>query len=195
MNVKNVFRMEGRLWLRLRETGGKKLEVPCHHNLKSYLTAYVAEAGIHGDREGPLFRSLERNGSLSERRFNRHSAWEMLARRARTAGITTPVCNHSFRATSITAYPENPEARVKVAQYLADHAKTETTKLYDRRVERVSLDEILRLGMCATRRSPLPHSGAVLPPIIENIYNATRLNLALGYLSPNSFEEINALDG
>ena len=147
MNVKDVFRMEDRLWLRLHEKGGKELEIPCHHNLESYLSAYVAEAGIHGDREGPLFRSLDRDGSLSERRFNRHSAWEMLSRRARAAGITTPICNHSFRATGITAYLENPEARVEVAQYLAGHAKTETTKLYDRREERVSLDEIERIGI------------------------------------------------
>ena len=146
-NVKDVFRMEDRLWLRLYEKGGKELEIPCHHNLESYLSAYVAEAGIHGDREGPLFRSLERDGSLSERRFNRHSAWEMLARRARAAGITTPVCNLSFRAPGIPAYLENPEARVEVAQYLAGHAKTETTKLYDRREERVSLDEIERIGI------------------------------------------------
>ena len=147
MNVKDVFRMEDRLWLRLQEKGGKELEIPCHHNLESYLSAYVAEARIHGDREGPLFRSLDRDGSLSERRFNRHSAWEMLARHARAAGITTPICNHSFRATGITAYLENPEARVEVAQYLAGHAKTETTKLYDRREERVSLDEIERIGI------------------------------------------------
>ena len=139
--------MEGRLWLRLFEKGGKELKFPCHHNLGSYLSAYVAEAGIHGDREGPLFRSLEREGSLSERRFNRYSAWEMLARRVGAAGITTPACNHSFRATGIAAYLKNPEARVEVAQYLAGHAKTETTKLYDRREERVSLDEIERIGM------------------------------------------------
>ena len=91
--------------------GRKRARNPLPHNLESYLSAYVAEAGIHGDREGPLFRSLHRDGSLSERRFNRHSAWEMLARRAQAAVITTPVCNHSFRATGITAYLENPETR------------------------------------------------------------------------------------
>ena len=139
--------MEGRLWLRLHENGGKVLEVPGHNNLEGYLTAYVAEAGIHADRYGSLFRAHDRDGSLSERRLSRHSAWEMLARRARAAGITTAVCNHSFRATGITAYLEHPGARVEVAQYLAGHAKTVTTNLYDRREERFSLGEIERIGI------------------------------------------------
>ena len=96
----------------------------------------------------PLFRSRNRDGSLSERRFNRYSAWEMICRRARAVGITSDVCNHSFRAIAITTYLERPEARVEVAQYLAGHAKTETTKLYDRREDKVSLDEIERIGIC-----------------------------------------------
>ena len=118
--------------------------LPPHETLA---LANVAKAGIHADRDGPLFRSLERDGSLSGCRFNRHSALEMIARRARAAGISTPVCNYSFRSTGITAYLEHPEARVEVAQYLAGHAKTETTKLYDRREYRVSLDEIERIGI------------------------------------------------
>ncbi len=147
MNVKDVFLTESRLWLRLHEKGGKVLEVPCHHNLEAYLRDYIEEAGIGLDRDGPLFRALHRDGSLSERRFNRHRAREMLRRRAQAAGISTEICNHSFRATGITAYLENPEARVEVAQYLAGHADPKTTKLYDRRDDRVSLDEIERIGI------------------------------------------------
>ena len=52
-----------------------------------------------------------------------------------------------FGATGITAKIENPEARVEVAQYLAGHADPKTTKLYDRRDARVSLDEIERIGI------------------------------------------------
>ncbi len=147
MNVKDVFLTDGRLWLRLHEKGGKVLEVPCHHNLETYLRDYIEEAGIAPDRDGPLFRALNRDGSLSDRRLIRQRAWEMLRRRARAAGISTDVCNHSFRATGITAYLENPEARVEVAQYLAGHADPKTTKLYDRRADRVSLDEIERIGI------------------------------------------------
>ncbi len=147
MNVKDVFLTDGRLWLRLLEKGGKVLEVPCHHNLEAYLRDYIEAAEIDLDRDGPLFRSLNRDGSLSGRRLTRQRAWEMLRRRARVAGISTDVCNHSFRATGITAYLENPDARVEVAQYLAGHADPKTTKLYDRRADRVSLDEIERIGI------------------------------------------------
>ncbi len=147
MNVKDVFTTDGRLWLRLLEKGGKVLEVPCHHNLEAYLRDYIEAAEIAPDRDGPLFLSLNRDGSLSGRRLTRQRAWEMLRRRARVAGISTDVCNHSFRATGITAYLENPEARVEVAQYLAGHADPKTTKLYDRRADRVSLDEIERIGI------------------------------------------------
>ena len=144
---------EGRLshrWpslARLLEKGGKVLEVPCHHNLETYLKDYIEAAGIAPDRDGPLFRSLNRDGSLSGRRLTRQRAWEMLRRRARAAGISADVCNRSFRATGITAYLENPEARVEVAQYLAGHADPKTTKLYDRRTDHVSLDEIERIGI------------------------------------------------
>jgi site-specific recombinase XerD len=34
-------------------------------------------------------------------------AWRMLHPRARDAGIPTSVCNHTFRATGITAYLDN----------------------------------------------------------------------------------------
>ena len=130
---KDAFPKVGRLWLRLHETSEQVREVPCHHNLEAYLTANVVETGIHANHDGPFVLSPKRDGSLSERRFNRHSAWEMLARRARAAGITTPVCNHSFRAIGITVCLENPEDCVEAAQYLAVYAKTETSMLYDQR--------------------------------------------------------------
>ena len=147
MNVKDVFLTDSRLWLRLHEKGGKVLEVPCHHSLEAFLRDYTVTAGISIDRDGPLFCALNGDVSLSDRRLNRRRARDMIRRRARAAGISTDVCNHSFRATGITAYLENPEARVEVAQYLAGHADPKTTKLYDRRADRISLDEIERIGI------------------------------------------------
>ena len=54
---------------------------------------------------------------------------------------------HNLRATGITAHLEHPDARVEVAQYLARYARTETTRLYDRREEQISLDEVERIGI------------------------------------------------
>ena len=53
--------------VRLREKGGKPLAMPCHHNLETYLTAYIEGAGIAEDPKGPLFRTIGRGTSLLTR--------------------------------------------------------------------------------------------------------------------------------
>ncbi|MDK1494245.1 hypothetical protein QN219_30230 [Sinorhizobium sp. 7-81] len=68
----------------------------------------------------------------------------MIQRRAGAAGISTAVCNYTFRATRITAYLKNGGTLEKAAN-IANHASTSTTQLYDRRNEDVSLDEIERI--------------------------------------------------
>jgi integrase/recombinase XerC len=40
MKVEDVFVQNRRLWVRLREKGGKAHAMPCHHNLEEYLSAY-----------------------------------------------------------------------------------------------------------------------------------------------------------
>ena len=57
MRVEDYYQNGKRWWLRLHEKGGKFHEVPAHHKAEEYLDAYVAAAGIAGDRKGPLFRS------------------------------------------------------------------------------------------------------------------------------------------
>jgi integrase len=82
--------------------------MPRHHNLETYLQDYIEAARLAGDREGPLFRTtFRRTGVLTDRPMTQSDAWHMLQRRARDAGIPTAVCNHTFRATGITAYLDN----------------------------------------------------------------------------------------
>jgi integrase len=45
MRVEDVFMQNRRLWVRLHEKGGKRHEMPCHHNLEDYLTAYIDGCG------------------------------------------------------------------------------------------------------------------------------------------------------
>jgi hypothetical protein len=127
---------EGIASVRLREKGGKRHAMPCHHNLDEYLVAYLDGAGLRDDPKGPLFRTIGRGtGKLTRIVLPQANAYAMIRRRATAAGIETKLGNHSFRATGITAYLKNGGTLEKAAA-MANHASTRTTQLYDRRATR-----------------------------------------------------------
>ena len=145
MRVDDVFVQNRRLWVRLHEKGGKRHEMPCHHNLDDYLHAYIDGCGLAADRKGALFRTIGRGtGQLSRTPLPQASAYQMVRRRAAAAGIETTIGNHSFRATGITAYLKNGGTLERAAA-MANHASTRTTQLYDRRSDEVTLDEVERV--------------------------------------------------
>ncbi len=145
MRVDDVFSQGRRLWVRLNEKGGKRHEMPCHHNLEAYLHAYIDSCGLGSDPRGPLFRTIGRGTSrLTTTPLPQANAYQMIARRSAAAGIATKVGNHTFRATGITAYLKNGGTLEKAAA-MANHASTRTTQLYDRRHDAVTLDEIERV--------------------------------------------------
>jgi hypothetical protein len=57
---------------------------------------------------------VARSGALEHRspnHFHWTNAWQMVRRRAKAAaGLTTEVCNHTFRGTGITASPAADQA-------------------------------------------------------------------------------------
>ncbi len=144
MNVEDCFQQGRRMWFRLHEKGGKYHEVPAHHNAEQYLDEYMQAAGIAADRKSPLFRSLGRGKQLSARRMHRIDALRMVKRRALAAGLPADTCNHTWRATGITAYLQNGGS-LEHAMQIACHESARTTKLYDRTSNDVSLDEIERI--------------------------------------------------
>jgi site-specific recombinase XerD len=147
MRVEDVYTERRRLWVRLREKGGKAHVMPCHHNLENYLTAYLEKTGIADDPKGPLFRTLgRRTKQLTRTALTQPDAYRMIERRTAAAGIETRIGNHSFRATGITAYLKGGGTLEKAAS-MANHASTRTTQLYDRRSDEVTLDEVERVGI------------------------------------------------
>jgi integrase len=145
MRVKDVYVQGRRTWVRLHEKGGKRHEMPCHHNLDEYLQAYIEGAQIGADAKGYLFRTaLGRTRQLSERPMNQADVYRMIGRRARDAGVHTQIGCHSFRATGITEYLRNG-GKLEVAQQMANHESARTKGLYDRRNDQVSLGEVERL--------------------------------------------------
>jgi site-specific recombinase XerD len=145
MRVDDAYVQQRRLWVRLREKGGKRHEMPCHHTLEAYLHAYLDGTGIGGDPKGPLFRTIRRGtGQLSDTPLPQANAYAMVRRRAIAAGIGTKIGNHTFRATGITAYLKNG-GTLENAAAMANHASTRTTQLYDRRHDEISLNEVERI--------------------------------------------------
>ena len=145
MRVEDVYVQGRRTWVRLHEKGGKRHEMPCHHNLDAYLHAYIDGSELAGDAKGYLFRTARgRTRQLSAEPMSQPDAYRMIVRRARAAGIWTRIGNHSFRATGITEYLKNG-GKLEIAQAMAAHESSRTTGLYDRRDDQVSLDEVERI--------------------------------------------------
>ncbi|WP_233993539.1 tyrosine-type recombinase/integrase, partial [Salinibacter altiplanensis] len=141
-----------------RIMSGKQRDVPLHHKAKDYLDSYLEVAGDAPSNESsdsgparaenlPLFRTMTREKTLSDRPMSRTSVLRIVKSRAKEAGFApSRVCCHTFRGTGITAYLENG-GKLEVAQYLAGHADALTTKLYDRRRELVSKEEVEKIGI------------------------------------------------
>jgi site-specific recombinase XerD len=145
MRVEDVYSQNRRLWVRLNEKGGKQHAMPCHHNLETYLHAYIDGAGLAGDPKALLFQTYSPSTrQLTGNPLSQPNAYMMIQRRAQGAEITTKIGNHTFRATGVTAYLKNGGTLEKAAQ-MANHASTRTTQLYDRRAEEVTLDEVERI--------------------------------------------------
>jgi integrase len=100
---------------------------------------------LAGEPDGPLFRTTGRKTGAA------HPMWQQdvyrtIQRRAAASGITTRIGNHTFRATGITAYLKN-RGTLEHAQVIANHASPRTTKLYDRRSDEISLDEVEKIAI------------------------------------------------
>jgi len=157
MNVTDYFD-DGKNWsIRLHEKNGKTVEMPVQHRLEEYLDAYIDAAGGadafpfelsekgRRTKRQPLFLSTRgRSRKLTDNRMSRQDAWRMIKRRAKQAGISGRIGNHSFRGTGITNYLENGGSLAE-AQRMAGHSDPRTTRLYDRRDQKITRGEVERI--------------------------------------------------
>ena len=142
LELGDYYQVGRRMMFRFTEKGGRHHEMPAHHTLVEYMDAY---RGRLEAEDGPLFRSITRQrDGYTDRRLDRSEAWAMVKRRCRRAGLGERFSNHTFRATGITTYLENG-GHLEQAQFMAAHASPRTTKLYDRRAQKASIDEVERI--------------------------------------------------
>ena len=90
MRVEDYYPKGKRWWVRLHEKGGKRHEMPAHHNLEAYLDAYIEAAGIRDDgKSSPLplrrrpHRHADRKADAPRRRLAHDPAPRRRARHAR----------------------------------------------------------------------------------------------------------------
>jgi integrase len=76
--------------------------------------------------------------------MDRIDAGRMIKRRAKAIGLSEAICNHTLRATGITAYLENG-GTIEHAQQIANHESPKTTTLYDRTSDQITLDEVEKI--------------------------------------------------
>src|ERR1700751_3368675 len=130
-----------RFLLRFKEKGGKEKELPVHHKLEELLDEYLKESGLEKEPGSPLFpASIGKSGKLSRRPLVRTDAADMLKRRLKQAGLPAHYSPHSFCATGITNFLEN-DGTLEAAQ----RNDSRTTKLYDRRGQKVLLEDMERI--------------------------------------------------
>jgi integrase/recombinase XerD len=111
-----------------------------HHKLEEYLDNYLEVSKITEPQALHCFRPL--SGGLANsviKAMSPFDASRLVKRRLKAAGLGTHYSAHSFRATGITNFLEN-DGTLEAAQWIAGHADSRTTKLYDRRGQKVLLD-------------------------------------------------------
>jgi integrase len=113
--------------------------------LGELLDEYLKASGLGAEPRSPLFpAALGKTGKISRRPLVRNDAADMLKRRLKRVGLPAHYSPHSFRATGIMSFLEN-DGTLEAAQRIAGHADSRTTKLYDRRGQKVLLEDMERI--------------------------------------------------
>jgi site-specific recombinase XerD len=123
--------------------GDKEKEIPAFFGCNMNTVANNARK-----RQNLNFYKLLTPSEILQVFMGRFDGANLLKRRLRDAGIIGKYSPHSFRATGITNYLENG-GTLEVTQRIAGHADSRTTKLYDRRGQKVLLEDMERIRYCS----------------------------------------------
>ena len=135
LRVGDIQERSGIKCLYIRGKGGKIRYVPLHHEAVVRLTIHLEAAGLKGDPEKPLFSPLKKSAdrALSTTAIYR----DVVMYYADRIGLDlNGVCPHALRATAATNALEHG-AEITEVQHWLGHARIDTTRLYDKRRQRL----------------------------------------------------------
>ena len=140
------YQMRGNLrYIVTVEKRSKVHEMPVHETLAHYIDDYLSTTGLVNQPDAPLFQgTTPHKGILTGHAYSRNASWKMIQRRAKAAGHYGEIGNHSLRATGVTNYLAHGGV-LEEARKMAGHKSAETTRLYDRNIDAVDPEEVLRI--------------------------------------------------
>jgi integrase/recombinase XerD len=148
LELQNFYETAHQYCLRFADKGGKSREIPVRHDLQGFLFQYIDAARLNeADRSSPLFRTaFRRTRRLTENAMTSGDMARMIKRRMRAAGLPSRLSPHSFRVATITNLLSQ-NVPLQDVQNLAGHADPRTTRLYDRRHQRVTRNIVERISI------------------------------------------------
>lgn len=126
--------------------------MPVAPALADCLAPYLADIAPHADDAFVFLRYEVAQRAFTAKPLTYEDAYHIIRRRLRAAGITGKYSAHSFRRTAITMALENGMP-LELAQKLANHARIETTLLYDERRRAVQPADLEYLTRPVRRRA------------------------------------------
>jgi len=134
--------------LHFEDKRGKSREIPVRHDLEGLLKEYIAMAGLDDEpQDSPLLRTAVKNAKrLTARAMSGHDICLMVKRRLQRAGLPKALSPHSFRVATATDLLDQG-VPVEDVQYLLGHSDPRTTRLYDRREQKVTRNLVERISI------------------------------------------------
>ncbi len=134
--------------LRFEEKGGKVREIPVRHDLQKLLLNYMKLAELdEASANVPMFQTARRRrDKITGLPMSGVDICRMVKRRLKAAGLSERISPHSFRVATVTNLLTQGVSLTDV-QYLAGHSDPRTTRLYDRRPQRVTRNLVERISI------------------------------------------------
>jgi site-specific recombinase XerD len=148
LRLRDLHRSDEQSLLHFDDKRGKSREIPVRHDLEGFLRHYIGAAGLDDDpKESPFFRTAVRNEKrLTPRPLTAQDICVMVKRRLERAGLPGELSPHSFRVATATDLLEQG-VPVEDVQYLLGHSDPRTTRLYDRREQKVTRNLVERISI------------------------------------------------
>ncbi len=137
LRVKDLVEDGGIMHFRVHRKGGKVENIEAHPATVSLIETYLGHAGHREDRNGPLFRPVNRGKSKStQKSISVQAVYKMVKKYGAALGIHMELFGpHSLRTTAATNALDNNADIARVQKWLG-HSNISTTRLYDRRQSR-----------------------------------------------------------